>query len=150
MSFFHRLFTRQGPPPEAQPVAQPTPAASHAPIPWGAEDAAELRDYLRSASGRRFGQLLRQRVTTSASHAVRTQPDRLPWECGRSVGIEDTVAQVDLLADWQGALLPASEPPEEPIRRYEEADEDGPDDNLEWLRHQDESDEQYNGYEHRC
>lgn len=147
MSFFNRLFRRESPLTQAPPVAAPTPATNHEPLDWDSSDAAELRDFLRSDPGRRFGQLLRQRVTVSALHAMRAQPDRLPWECGRSAGIEDTVAQVDLLADWQGALVVETEDEEEPIRRYEDPAEW--DDDLEWMDHPEAADDQYNGYEHR-
>ena len=142
MSFFHRLFRWHRPSPQAQPaaVAAPLPASLERPADWDADDAGELRVFLRSEAGRRFGELLRQRVALSAQHAVRTAPDRLAWECGRSAGIEDTVGQIDLLADWQGELVRESNG-EECVRRFEDEEgDDLPDDDLLWLS-QDEDDE---------
>jgi hypothetical protein len=140
MSFLNRLFRRIRPSRRVQPLSSPCPSNLDQPIDWDSDDAAELRDFLRTDPGRRFGLLLRQRVGLSALHAMRTEPHRLPWECGRSAGIEDTVAQIDLLADWRGEL---NREVRDEISVPCDADAyDRPDDGLGWLNaHQDHDDD---------
>jgi hypothetical protein len=102
---------------------------------WTASDAAELRQFLNSVAGRSLGAAMRQWVAATAARAMRAEPGRLPWECGRAAGIQDAAAQLDFLAGWSADPDARASVPIDPDDATSSAGDATrrPDDDLAWL-----------------
>lgn len=95
---------------------------------WTDDDAARLREFLKSDTGRRVGLMMRDLITRSAISAMDSRGEKLPQDAGRVAGLRDAAAWLDALAS------------ETKQARVDPSD-DRPDLNLHWLHgHDDHND----------
>lgn len=87
---------------------------------WDENDAAELRRFLASDTGRKLGLILRNLVTRGALSAVQARPHLLSWQCGRATGFQECAGTLDQLASWPSVAQPNPQ-------------DDRPTDDLTWL-----------------
>lgn len=96
--------------------------------PWTDKDAANLRAFFDTETGRRIQGTLRSLTVQSALVATsrREGGDSLEWDCGHASGIRDAAGKLDAMASV----------PE----RVEERPDDRPTDDLNWTHGRPESD----------